>query len=483
MPTKIYIPTALRQYAGGLDAVEVDARTVGEALAKITTTYPTLKKNLYTDDGKLRSFINIYKGDEDIRYLQNSDTPLAETDELTIVPSIAGGHADVETEVLLSKEEVARYSRHLIMPEFGMDGQKKMKQACVLMIGAGGLGSPLAMYLAAAGIGKLGIVDYDTVDYSNLQRQLLHHTEDVGKLKSESAKATVKGINPFVDVQTYNEPLTSANALQLFKDYDIIVDGTDNFPTRYLVNDACVMLKKPNVYGSIFRFEGQVSVFDATKGVCYRCLYPEPPPAGLVPSCAEGGVLGVLPGIIGTMQAIETVKLITGIGEPLINRLLLFDALKMKFRELKLRKNHDCVVCSVHPSVTTLIDYEAFCGMPSHDHQPTQTNSAMNPFEISVQELKARLDAGEKPFILDVRNPNEYDIVRLQGSKLIPLGDLPARVSELDSSQEIIVHCKMGGRSAQAVDFLKQAGFKKIKNLTGGIIAWATQIDKSLPAY
>ncbi|MCS7014413.1 MAG: molybdopterin-synthase adenylyltransferase MoeB [Chloroherpetonaceae bacterium] len=507
MPAKIIIPTALRQYADGKDTVEVSASSVGDALAQLSQRYPALRKNLYTEDGKLRTFINIYKGDENIRNLQNLDTALSDGDELMIVPSIAGGalfgEMEVESSVELSNEEIKRYARHLIIPEFGMAGQKKLKQARVLMIGAGGLGSPFAMYMAAAGIGHLGIVDYDVVDFSNLQRQLLHGTPDVGRPKTLSAKETIQRLNPNVEVTLYDTPLTSANALEIFKDYDVIVDGTDNFPTRYLVNDACVMLGKPNVYGSIFRFEGQVSVFwanshEATngrlpEGACYRCLYPEPPPPGLVPSCAEGGVLGVLPGVVGTLQAIETIKLITGMGEPLINRLLLFDALKMKFRELKLRKNPDCAVCSDHPTVTKLIDYEQFCGMPAHDRQGNAEASASsstpkvssNPNEITVFELKARLDAGERPFLLDVRNPNEWDIVRLHTATLIPLPELPNRLHELAGKEdtEILVYCKMGGRSAQACEILRKNGFKKVRNVVGGITAWAKEIDPSMPTY
>jgi len=508
MATRIIIPTALRQYTAGNDVVEVSARNVGEALTKLVEQYPLLKKNLYTDDGQLRSFVNVYKGDSNIKDLNGLETEVQLNDELIIVPSIAGGamatfsQTQVESDVVLSNEEVKRYSRHLILPEFGLEGQKKMKRARVLMIGAGGLGSPFAMYLAAAGVGTLGIVDFDVVDYSNLQRQILHRTDSVGTSKTESAKATIHALNPFVEVITYETPLTSRNALEIMKDYDVIVDGTDNFPTRYLVNDACVLLGKPNVYGSIFRFEGQVSVFWANsheasggtlpEGACYRCLYPEPPPPGLVPSCAEGGVLGVLPGVVGTMQAIETIKLITGIGEPLLNRLLLFDALKMKFRELKLKKNPDCVFCSRHASIKELIDYEAFCGMPANDHsssavpQVSQTTSATRSLsEITVQELKARLDAGEQPFLLDVRNPNEWEIVRFNGAVLIPLPELPTRLHELKGNEdtEILVYCKMGGRSAQACEILRQNGFKNVKNVIGGIHAWATQIDPSLPTY
>jgi adenylyltransferase/sulfurtransferase len=380
--------------------------------------------------------------------------------------------------VELSGEEIRRYGRHLIMPEVGMDGQKKLKAASVLLIGAGGLGSPLGLYLAAAGVGRIGIVDFDVVDYSNLQRQVLYSTKDVGRPKLASAKERLEGINPFVKVETYEMHLSSENALGLFSGYDIIVDGTDNFPTRYLVNDACVITGKPNVYGSIFRFEGQVSVFATNDGPCYRCLYPEPPPPGLVPSCAEGGVLGILPGIIGTIQANETVKLIIGKGEPLVGRLLLFDALKTKFRELKLRKNPDCPVCGQHRTITSLIDYEAFCGVQAGWDSFTRERE----YEITVDELKKRLDNKDDLFILDVREPQEYQICNLNGY-LIPLKDLPKRINELDTAKEIIVHCKVGGRSRQAVEFMKQSGFRKVKNLVGGIDEWAELIDPTMPRY
>ena len=382
------------------------------------------------------------------------------------------------TATQLNKDEILRYSRHLIMPEVGMDGQLKLKQAKVLCIGAGGLGSPLALYLAAAGVGKLGIVDFDVVDYTNLQRQVIHGTDDVGRLKLESARDTLRDINPFVEVVGYETRLSSENALDIFKDYDIVADGTDNFPTRYLVNDACVLLGKPNVYGSIFRFEGQASVFYAKEGPCYRCLYPEPPPPGLVPSCAEGGVLGVLPGIVGCMQALETIKLILGTGEPLIGRLLLFDALSMKFRELKLRKNPDCVICGTKPTVTKLIDYEQFCGIRGEEHvPPTQVP------EVTPVELKKMMDE-KKPFILiDVREPHEFQICRIPDSQLIPLGQVPQRMNELNSADEIVVHCRSGMRSAQAVQLLMKAGFRKIYNLKGGILAWSDQVDPSVPKY
>jgi sulfur-carrier protein adenylyltransferase/sulfurtransferase len=379
--------------------------------------------------------------------------------------------------VSLTNDEILRYSRHLIMPEVGMEGQLKLKAARVLCIGAGGLGSPLALYLAAAGVGTLGIVDFDVVDFTNLQRQIIHSTADVGRKKLDSAADKLKAINPYVNLRTFNTRLSSENALELFREFDIIADGTDNFPTRYLVNDACVLTGKPNVYGSIFRFEGQASVFATAEGPCYRCLYPEPPPPGLVPSCAEGGVLGILPGLVGVMQATEAIKLILGKGEPLIGRLLLIDALGMKFRELKLRKNPDCPACGKHPTITKLIDYNEFCGIRGEE-KPVETGIP----EIQVEELKRRLDAGDDLFVLDVREPHEYQICNI-GGHLIPLGDLPKRVSELDSSREIVAHCRSGVRSGKAVAFLQQAGFKKVHNLAGGILAWADRVDPKMPKY
>jgi adenylyltransferase/sulfurtransferase len=379
--------------------------------------------------------------------------------------------------VALSKGEILRYSRHLIMPEVGMDGQLKLKQARVLLIGTGGLGAPLGLYLAAAGVGHLGLVDFDVVDFTNLQRQVTFGTADVGRRKVEAARERLSNLNPAIDITVHETMLTSANALDIFRDYDIIVDGTDNFPTRYLVNDACVLARKINVYGSIFRFEGQATVFGYPGGPCYRCLYPEPPPPGLVPSCAEGGVLGVLPGIVGSIQAMETIKLILGSGESLVGRLLLFDALRMRFRELKLRKNKDCPVCGEHPTMTKLIDYQEFCGIRGQEAAPT-----VSVPEITPKELKARLDRGDDLFILDVREPHEYQICNLQGY-LIPLGDLPRRVNELDSSREIVAHCRSGKRSADAVDFLRQAGFRKIWNLKGGILAWSDDVDPKVPKY
>ena len=484
---KILIPTPLRPYTDKQDAVDAAGATVAELLADLTRKHSGLKNHLYNEQGKLRSFVNIYVNDEDIRYLQKEQTPVGSADTVSIIPSVAGG-SPATTDVApgrdlptLSNDEVKRYSRHLIMPEVGVEGQRKLKAAKVLCIGAGGLGSPVAMYLAAAGVGTLGLVDFDVVDFSNLQRQILHGTPDVGRPKLDSAKDKLHALNPEIDIQTHELALSSENALQLFEPYDIIVDGTDNFPTRYLVNDACVLSgNKPNAYGSIFRFEGQASVFATKDGPCYRCLYPEPPPPGLVPSCAEGGVLGVLPGMIGMIQATETVKLIMGIGEPLIGRFLIYDALRMRFRELKLRKDPDCPVCGTHPTVTRLIDYEQFCGIRPAAPEPVAVN---NTTEITAVELKQRLDRGDKLKIVDVREPNEYQINRIPGSELIPLGDIPKRFNELDPDEEIVVQCKMGGRSAKAADFLRSVGFKRVLNLKGGILDWVDKVDPSQPKY
>jgi molybdopterin/thiamine biosynthesis adenylyltransferase/rhodanese-related sulfurtransferase/molybdopterin converting factor small subunit len=477
---KILIPTPLRQFAGTHDSVEISASTVGQALTTLTTQFGDLRKHLYNDEGKLRSFVNVYVNDEDIRYLQKDATPIKDGDTVSIVPSIAGG-ASVEAPTqpaTLSKDEILRYSRHLIMPEVGMEGQLKLKNAKVALIGTGGLGAPLGLYLAAAGIGRIGLVDFDVVDFSNLQRQVIHGTKDVGKKKLDSAAETMLDINPYLQIDRYETALTSENALEILRPYDIVVDGTDNFPTRYLVNDACVLLKKPNVYGSIFRFEGQATVFGYPGGPCYRCLYSEPPPPGLVPSCAEGGVLGILPGTIGLIQATETVKLILGIGEPLVGRLLLYDALGMRFRELKLRKNPECPVCGDHPTIHKLIDYQQFCGIPNQTHEPAPMGG-----EIEVTEVKSRLDSNYPFVLIDVREPHEYQICKIPGSKLIPLGDLGKRINELNPADEIVAHCKSGVRSGKAVEFLKQAGFKKVRNMKGGILAWSDRVDPSVPKY
>jgi sulfur-carrier protein adenylyltransferase/sulfurtransferase len=379
----------------------------------------------------------------------------------------------------LSHEEILRYSRHLLIPEVGLEGQRKLKASSVLVIGTGGLGSPVSLYLAAAGIGRIGLVDYDVVDSSNLQRQVVHGTSTVGQLKVESAKARLLDLNPDIQVETYNEPFTSANAMQIVANYDLVVDGTDNFPTRYLSNDVCVMLGKPNIYGSIFRFDGQVSVFYAKEGPCYRCLFPEPPPPGLVPSCAEGGVLGVLPGTVGTIQATEALKVLLGIGDPLIGRLLLFNALDMSFDFVKLKKNPKCKVCGENPTVTELIDYEAFCGVPGHDHEE---GSAGSGWDISAPELAQRMQHNHLR-LLDVREPHELEISALPGAQNIPLGTLAARLSELDSAEDMVVFCKGGTRSTRALELLVSAGFKRVKNLKGGINAWAKEVDPKLPIY
>ncbi len=473
---KILIPTALRQFAGKQDSVEVTGGTVGELLQELASRHPDLKRQLFSEEGKLRSFVNVYVNDEDIRYLDKDATAVAAGDTISIVPSIAGGSAAVA--VALDKEEILRYSRHLIMPEVGMEGQLKLKQAKVALIGTGGLGAPLGLYLAAAGVGRIGLVDFDVVDFTNLQRQVIHGTKDVGRKKLDSAADRMADINPHIQIDRHEAALTSENALQILKDYDIVIDGTDNFPTRYLVNDACVLLGKPNVYGSIFRFEGQATVFAYEGGPCYRCLYPEPPPPGLVPSCAEGGVLGILPGTIGLIQATEAVKLILGVGEPLVGRLVLYDALAMRFRELKLRRNPECSVCGDNPTITELIDYQEFCGVP---HASEAAPAPMG--DIDPVEVKAMMDAGTPFVLLDVREPHEFQICRIPGAKLIPLGELPKRVNELNSADLIVAQCKMGGRSAKAVDLLKQAGFPKVRNMTGGILAWSDKVDPRVPKY
>jgi adenylyltransferase/sulfurtransferase len=484
MALKVLLPTALRHLVGDQDEVQLNGTTVAEVMADLVRKFPDLQKHLFTNEGRLRNFVNVYVNDEDVRYMQDEKTAVKEGDTLSIVPSIAGGNiATIEEKasgVTLSNDEIARYSRHLIMPEVGMEGQKKLKAAKVLLIGTGGLGAPLGLYLGAAGIGRIGLVDFDVVDFSNLQRQVIHSTSDVGRPKLLSAKEKILGINPHVQIDTYDTMLRADNALDILRPYDIVIDGTDNFQTRYLVNDACVLLDKPNVYGSIFRFEGQASVFYAKEGPCYRCLYPEPPPPGLVPSCAEGGVLGILPGTIGLIQATEAVKLILGRGRTLIGRLMLYDALEMKFRELKLRKNPKCPLCGENPTIKALIDYDQFCGITPPTSAATKQEAAV---EMTPEELKARIDQGTAPTILDVREPHEFEISRIPNSILIPLGQIPSRMNELDKDAEIVVHCKMGGRSAKAVDQMRKAGFKRAINLTGGINRWVEKVDPSLPKY
>ncbi len=481
MAHRILIPTPLRPFAGKQDVVEIDGGTVGEILQALVARYGELKKHLYNEDGKLRSFVNIYVNDEDIRHLERERTALKAGDTVSIVPSVAGGiEAVVQREgEELSRDEVQRYSRHLIMPEVGVEGQRKLKAARVLCIGAGGLGAPATMYLAAAGVGTLGIVDFDTVDASNLHRQIIYGTPDVGRRKLEASRDRLTAMNPSVTVVMHEVALTSKNALDVLRGYDIVVDGTDNFQTRYLVNDACVLLGIPNAYGSIFRFDGQASVFAVKGGPCYRCLYPEPPPPGLVPSCAEGGVLGVLPGVIGIIQATEAIKLILGAGQPLIGRLLLYDALQMRFRELKLRRDVECPVCGDNPTIRELIDYDAFCGVTAPSAAPVSTGIP----EVTAEELKAQIDSGKEVFILDVREPNEYQICRIAGSTLIPLGEVATRSAELDRDRDMVVHCKMGGRSAKAVALLQERGFTRVRNLKGGILTWIDKVDPTQSKY
>ncbi|MFA5897365.1 MAG: molybdopterin-synthase adenylyltransferase MoeB [Thermoplasmata archaeon] len=480
---RVIIPTPLRQYTANRDSVEVQAKDVREAIGALVSKYDQLRRHLFNDQGQLRNFVNVYVNEEDIRYLQKESTPLTEGDTVSIVPSIAGGNLSTmdllaaKRKDALSPAEIKRYSRHLILPEVGMQGQLKLKQSSALIVGAGGLGNPLLQYLGAAGVGRLGLVDFDVIDVTNLQRQVMYGTKDIGRKKVEVAKERVQAINPNVDVQTYDTHLTSENALDILKDYDVVIDGTDNFPTRYLVNDASVLLKKPNVYGSIFRFEGQASVFWAEKGPCYRCLYAEPPPPGLVPSCAEGGVLGVLPGIVGSVQAIEAIKVLLGKGDTLVGRLLVFDAMRMKFRELKLRKNPDCPICGTNPTVKELIDYEEFCGLNAPSEQVSEE------YQISPGELKARLDNGGEVVLLDVREPMEWEINRLEGAILMPVAQVPNRVNELSTADDIVVYCKSGVRSARITNFLRELGFRKVKNLVGGIDEWADRIDSEMPRY
>lgn len=481
---RVEIPTALRGFAGNQDAVELAGETVGDLLRELSSAYPQMKKHVFDDQGKLRNFVNVYVNDDDIKHLDKEQTRVSAKDVISIIPSVAGGAdhagADHSGNGALTQQQIQRYSRHLIMPEVAMEGQQKLRHARVLVVGAGGLGSPVLSYLAAAGVGTLGIVDFDTVDFTNLQRQIIYSTSDVGRPKLEAAADRIRAMNPDVRVETHEDRLTSENALSILKNYDVVVDGTDNYPTRYLVNDACVMLGIPNVYGSIFRFDGQASVFCQEDGPCYRCVYPEPPPPGLVPSCAEGGVLGVLPGIIGTIQATEAVKLILGKGTTLAGRLLVLDAMKMHFRELKLKKDPNCPVCGAHPTITQLIDYEQFCGIRGEEMEAKDLGKE---WEIGPKALQEKIRAGDDLVILDVRNPEEAQISRIQGSILIPLGELPERVAELNTADQLIVHCRMGGRSAKAVEFLRSVGFKKVKNLVGGINAWAEEVDKTMARY
>jgi len=490
----VKVPTPLRPLAGGASELALEGTTVGGVIRGLADANPALKRHLFTNEGRLRSFVTIYLNDEDIRYLDREATPLKDGDVVSIVPAVAGGTptssrkrspnsgnattppSAAET---FSRDDLRRYSRHLLLPEVGVAGQRKLRNAKVLLVGAGGLGAPTALYLAAAGVGEIGLVDFDSVDLSNLQRQVLYTTEDVGRPKLVAAKERIESLNPGTRVVPYESRFTSENALTILAPYDIVVDGTDNFPTRYLVNDAAVLLGKPNVYGSVYRFEGQVSVFDARHGPCYRCLYPEPPPPDLVPSCAEAGVLGVLPGLIGLLQATETVKLILGQGEPLTGRLLLFDALGLRFRELKLKKNPHCVLCSPHATQKGLIDYPAFCGVPAPGAAPP---SGAVP-QVEPEALRAELDSEEPPFLVDVREPEEWAIAHLPGAHLIPKGELPERVDELTRASKLVVYCRAGTRSAEATRLLLDLGFSNVRTLSGGLNAWAQRVDPSMPQY
>jgi len=477
MAVSILIPTPLRRYVGGAKAVQVEALDVDGAVKALVAQSPELGRQLLDDQGVLRNFVNLYLGDQNVRTLGPvlGEVPLKDGDVLTIVPAIAGGAGEVK----LTREEVLRYSRHLIMPEVTLAGQKRLKAAKVLCIGAGGLGSPLTLYLAAAGVGTIGIVDYDTVDLTNLQRQILYSTSDVGRPKIDAAKDRLQELNPEIEIITHSTQLASWNAMELFREYDIIADGTDNFPTRYLVNDACVLTGKPNVYASIFRFDGQVSIFDAAHGPCYRCMFPEPPPPGLVPSCAEGGVLGVLPGIVGSLQALEVLKLILGIGDPLIGRLVMFDALDFSFRELAVKKNPNCAVCGASPTVTAPVDYEAFCSIRGAEPDSDGTSIPT----LSVEDFRERTQAGEAITLLDVREAFEAEIVQIPGAVRFPLSELPSRLHELDTSDTFTLHCHRSGRSLEAFQIMRKAGFGRVHVLAGGIDAWAERIDPSLPRY
>lgn len=487
MPITILVPTPLRPFAADQSRVELSGGAVREALDSLTTRHGGLRAHLFRDDGRLRSFVNVYVNDEDIRHLDGLDTPLRDGDILSIVPSVAGGSPAVTREDALdllpelSSDELTRYSRHLLLPQVGLAGQRRLKAARVLLVGAGGLGSPAAIYLAAAGVGTIGLVDFDVVDATNLQRQILYSTDQVGQPKLAAAVSRLSGLNPHVELRRHDTRLTRQNALDVVRQYDVVVDGADNFATRYLVNDACVLAGRPNVYGSIFRFEGQVSVFATAGGPCYRCLYPEPPPPGLVPSCAEGGVLGVLPGLVGTLQANEVIKLVLNIGTGLAGRLLLIDALDTQVRSVKVRRDPGCPICGDHPSITGLVDYDQFCGVPA-----AGAHAGPGPGETTVEQLRARLDRGDAVWILDVREESEFAICRLPGSLLIPLGQLPARLDEIpagSAAPDIVVHCKTGGRSAKAVALLRERGFTSVSNLHGGILAWIDRVDPLLTRY
>ncbi len=470
MASKLRIPSPLRRFTNGESSIDVNGNNIEKVLEELFSAHPDIQGHLVEDDGSLRNFVNIFVEGEDIRQSGGMATKVPDGSDVRIIPSIAGGSAN------LSPKEFIRYSRHLSLPEVGIEGQKKIKTAKVLVVGAGGLGSPVSLYLSAAGVGTIGMVDFDVVDESNLQRQVLFGMEQIGKSKLKSAQVRLKGLNPYTKFNLHEVALSSENALEIINDYDLVVDGTDNFPTRYLVNDACVLLGKPNVYGSIYRFDGQVSVFNFDSGPCYRCLYPSPPPPNLVPSCAEGGVLGVLPGIIGTMQANEALKLILDIGELMVGRFLLFDALSFEFSELKIQKNDDCVVCGENPSITKLIDYKQFCGIDSISHK-------IDYREMDVTQLNKLLKNGSSPTIIDVREEFELEISKIDGCIHIPMNQVPKRLDELNPDIEYIVMCRTGVRSSQICEFLSNQNFRSVSNLSGGINEWAKKIDSSLPVY
>lgn len=484
MSVTVLIPTTLRSFTNRRSEIELEGNNVREVIQALADEYPETKKAIFEEDGTPRAFINIFVGDSNIKGLQGFDTPVKDGDEIMLIPAIAGGRAEdsvisEDRKESLTNDEITRYSRHLLLREVGVKGQKKLKAAKVLIVGLGGLGAPLAQYLAAAGVGTIGLVDFDEVEASNLQRQVIHGSRDLGRPKVASAKDSIRAINPLVKVETYNLLLTKENALDIIGEYDIVADATDNYKARYLINDACVLLGKPDVFGAMYQFEGQASVYYAKEGPCYRCIYQTPPPPGLVPSCAEGGVVGVLPGIIGTIQANEIIKLIVGGGHPLMGRLLTLDAWRMKFRELKLEKNPDCPICGKNPSITELeeYDYEEFCGLKKQEEdEPVEA--------IEAKVLKKRLDAGEKIMIIDVREPHERAIVKFPDAKVIPIGQLARRQNELNPDIDTVFICKEGKRSILAINTLREAGYKgKMYNLKDGINTWAKEVDKSMPQY
>ena len=472
MASTLKIPSPLRRFTNGQASLDVNGKSLTEVMDELFSKYPDIKTHLMADDENLRIFVNIFINGENIRQKEGLSTQVDDGADIRIIPSIAGGTSE------LTQEDLIRYSRHLSLPEVGINGQKKIKASMVLIVGVGGLGSPVALYLAAAGVGTIGLVDFDIVDESNLQRQVLFGVDQKDKSKLESATERLKNLNPHTKYILHEVALSSENALDIIKNYDIVIDGTDNFPTRYLVNDACVLLGKPNVYGSIYRFDGQVSIFNYNEGPCYRCLYPSPPPPGLVPSCAEGGVLGVLPGIIGTLQANEALKIILNIGDLMVNRFLLFDALAMEFNELKIVKDDNCVVCGSNPSITKLIDYKQFCGIQNDNNLQDEEFD-----EISVHELNDRFNNNKICTVLDVREIHEVQIAKIKGTIHIPMKEVQNRINELNFNEEIIVHCKTGKRSAKICKILIKNNFKIVKNLKGGIIAWSKNIDSSIPIY